>query len=144
MLSRIYESMDKRKFFVCTIIHPFKAFSTLDWFIKKNSVTTKYAVKLSFGFSHTYHFVILHGIAASNGKVDLGAAQGSSLGPLLFNLFIIVLTLSTSFIYFFMYADSTSLVASSKNLHNLIVGINTGLSRVFDWFQLKKLTTKLK
>ena len=83
MLSRIYEAMDKRNYFVCTMFDLSKAFDTLDrcLLLKKlehYGVRSNALLCFNSYLSECDQFVILNGIASTCNKVDLGVAQGSS------------------------------------------------------------------
>ena len=148
MSRSIYEAMDKREFSVCIMIDLSKAFDTLDRNMLLNKLKYYGISNNSLLWFQSYlserdQFVMLNGIASNCSKVDLGVAQGSSLGPLLFILFINDLTQSSRFFEFFLYADDTSLVASSQDLNSLIVQINSELEKVHEWFQSNHLTVNV-
>ena len=69
--------------------------------------------------------------------IKCGVPQGSILGPLLFLLYIIDITASSSSFRFFLFADDTSILFSHKDNPEKI--INRELQKVSDWLSTNKL-----
>ena len=65
-----------------------------------------------------------------------GVPQGSVLGPLLFLIFINDISISTSKVSFYLFADDTCLFYSNKQLEK---DINNALENIANWLKANKL-----
>ena len=74
--------------------------------------------------------------------VNIGVPQGSTLGPLLFLLYINDLCSAPNFTAS-LFADDTCLLMSHKNLHILESMCNQELAILDEWFRANKLTANL-
>ena len=77
------------------------------------------------------------------GSVLLCIPQGSSLGPLLFNIFINDLVRSSYLLEFILFADDTNLFFSSRNVTELFFTANQELRKVARWFTFNHLDLNL-
>ena len=75
--------------------------------------------------------------------VDVGAPQGSCLGPLIFLIFVNDLHLNLLHTNSILFADDTTLYYSHKNLNYLKWCIEEDLQSLQDWFNSNKLTLNL-
>ena len=69
--------------------------------------------------------------------------QGSTLGPLLFLLYINDMCNSPSLFDFSQFADDTTLTTSGSKLDELTQEINTEFAKVLDWLKANKLIINL-
>ena len=69
--------------------------------------------------------------------------QGSSLGPLLFLLYINDLPLSSPSSHFIIFADDTNILFSHEDPVQLEKLINTELKEISNWFKLNKLSLNI-
>ena len=73
-----------------------------------------------------------------------GILQGSSLGPLLFLIYINDIPNSSDKLSFRIFADDTNLFASSNNANELQALINRELEKVKEWCDKNKLSINFK
>ena len=73
-----------------------------------------------------------------------GIPQGSSLGPLLFLIYINDLPNFSKIPTFRIFADDTNIFANSKDPKNLKALVNTELRKVKEWCDINKLSINFK
>src|SRR6218665_4127679 len=66
--------------------------------------------------------------------------QGSILGPILFLLYIIDLSLISPSLKFILFADDTNVFLSHKSLDKLLELMNAELINISKWFNINKLS----
>ena len=84
-------------------------------------------------------FVFANGCKSSIENNNYGVAQGSTLGPLLFMIYVNDLPLSVNCIPT-LFADDTCLVYSEKNQQRLTEIINADLQKISECFKANKIT----
>ena len=72
-------------------------------------------------------------------EINSGIAQGSILGPILFLIFINDLPKST-LLKLLLFCDDTTILASGKNLDELIEFVNIELVKISQWFRSNQLS----
>ena len=72
-----------------------------------------------------------------------GVPQGSSLGHLLFLIYINDLPNCSEFLSFKIFADDTNLFASGEDLKSLELQMNLELKKVKEWCDINKLSINL-
>ena len=87
-------------------------------------------------------FVALNGKSSLLTEVLLGVPQGSILGPLLFLLYINDLPLASK-LFALLFADDTTLLASSNSVESLVEFVNIELKKICDFFRTNKLMLHL-
>ena len=90
--------------------------------------------------SNRKQFVSINGYDSEIKDVTCGVPQGSSLGPLLFLLYINDLRLSLSQTSCGHFADDTFIVYNSKKPKTIETVINFELKKVTKWLRLNKLS----
>ena len=81
--------------------------------------------------------------SSSKQTIKCGIPQGSSLGPLLFLLYINDIPNCSDKLSFRIFADDTNIFASSSNAVELQSLINQELSKVKEWCDFNKLSINL-
>ena len=85
-------------------------------------------------------YVSLNGFNSDILNIDCGVPQGSSLGPLLFLIYINDFRLSLKQTTSGHFADDTFIMYNSKKLKTIETIINTDLKQVVKWLRLNKLS----
>ncbi len=83
------------------------------------------------------------GVISSVLHISCGVPQGSSLGPLLFLLYVNDIHTSSDSALFFSFADDTNLFLSNKDIKDLVEEANLELTKVNDWISANKLSLNL-
>ena len=77
--------------------------------------------------------VKVNGSFSTYKNLSLGAAQGSVLGPLFFNIYINDLLLSIQDTDIYNYADDTTIYACDKNIESVIARLENDSSTIIQW-----------
>ena len=90
--------------------------------------------------SNRKRYVELDGIKSQNQTILCGIPQGSTLGPLLFLIYINDLPNSSEKLSFKIFADDTNVFGSARNLKTLEHVMNSELAKVTRWCDINKLS----
>ena len=95
--------------------------------------------------SNRYQRVLIDSFFSNSGKVRMGVPQGSSLGPILFLLYINDLpNLFNNLIRCLLYADDTTLICRGNDINRVCNTLNSIMSVFCDWLKYNKLTLNVK
>ena len=122
-----------------------KAFDTVDHQILLQKMHSHYGIRgkafdifQSF-LTNRYQYVKILQCKSSRQKVSCGVPQGSSLGPILFLMYINDLPLASQFDTT-LFADDTFLLLSDSSILNLERRVNEQLENIDKWFCINKLS----
>ena len=148
LLDYIIKALDDNEACVGVFLDLSKAFDALDHSILLDKLE-HYGVRtleLSWFRSYLYNrkqFVELNNMKSEEKIVKYGVPQGSTLGPLLFLLYVNDLVNVSKLLFFILFADDTNLLMSDKNINNLCIKLNVELKSVNSWLNANKLTKNM-
>ena len=90
------------------------------------------------------YYVHVNGLDSDTKVVNVGVPQGSTLGPLLFLLFINDMKHCSSLLKFLQFADDTTIVLSSPDITELNEILEREGNKVLEWFSCNKLILNLE
>ena len=94
---------------------------------------------LSSYLTKRQQFTVCNNIPSKASTIVCGVPQGSTLGPLLFSLYIINLPLYTNF-QVNMFTDDTVLILKNKNKAHLQQQVNQELTSIDKWMKYNRLS----
>ena len=94
--------------------------------------------------SNTQQYVNFNGTFSQKNTIKCGVPQGSTLGPILFLLYINDIINSSTFSRFILFADDTNIIYSDKTLTTLLQKVNLEINNVSLWFKTNKLVLNPK
>ena len=126
-----------------------KAFDTVDHSILSDKLQLYGVRGLSCEWFKSYlnnrkQFVQIGDVRSGFLTVTCGVPQGSILGPLLFLIYINDIIHVSDKCDAILFADDTNLFFQHKDLNCLTDIVNDELSKIFNWFNLNKLSVNLK
>lgn len=143
------ESMDKGLYTGAVFIDLKKAFDTVDVNILLNKLESLGVTDNVLHWFRTYLcnrqiFTCLNSTSSNILDVDYGIPQGSTLGPLLFTIYINDLVNRVKHCNIHLYADDTVLYFSDKNVCNIQRILNIDLNNVHNWLCQNKLSLNVE
>ena len=145
IVEKIRSSLDKKMYTCGVFIDLEKAFDTVNHKIilsKLNHYGIRGTANTWFFsyLSSRYQSVMLNGVTSSCKVITCGVPQGSTLGPLLFLIYINDMHHSVMSSTVYHFADDTNLMCSSKNLKRLRKDLNKDLDLLYDWLCANRLS----
>ena len=122
-----------------------KAFDTVDHQILLRKMHSHYGIRgkafniFQCVLTNRYQYAKILQCKCSNVKVSRGAPHSSSLGPILFSMYINDLQLATQF-QTTLFADDTFLLLLDSSVSNLERRVNEQLENIDKWFRMNKLS----
>ena len=144
LVDTISQEIDSKNYFMGIFIDLSKAFDTIHHtiLIDKLAYYGIRGVALQCFISYLSirsQYVKIGDICSNYLHLTCGVPQGSTLGPLLFHVYINDIVNVSALVDFLMFADDTNLFISSHSLESLCVTANTVLAKLAKWFRLNKL-----
>ena len=136
-MNHIYEKIDRKEKIITVFLDLSKAFETVNHSILLNKLH-HYGIRgpahrwFSSYLSSRSQFVQCGSSKSDEAIVQLGVPQGSTLGPLLFIMYIDDMHRCTD-LNLVLYADDTTAFASNSDIHELVRHINSELENIRIW-----------
>ena len=149
MTESIKSFLDNGDFGAGIFIDLEKAFDTVNHQILCNKLNYygfrgKFINLLKSLLSNRKEFVSINGFDSSHLEIKCGVPQGSTLGPLLFLLYINDLRYSLKYSIVSHFADDTSIIYSSNHLKTIETNLNFDLKCVSEWLKSNRLSLNVK
>ena len=148
LIEYVYNSLNSKHHCISLFIDLKKAFDTVnhDILLRKLQLYGVRGSTLSWKrsyLSNRKQCVCISGSFSSERVLNVGVPQGSILGPILFLLYINDLTKVSPLFNPILYADDTTLLASSTDYDELIIAINNELPKFYIWTLANRLSLNL-
>ena len=85
------------------------------------------------------YFVCTNGFQSAAKTSNIGVPQGSTLGPLLFLLYINDIENVSNLLKFILFADDTTVLFKSHSINDLNKILTAEVSKVIKWFSANRL-----
>ena len=89
------------------------------------------------------YFVNVNGLNSDIRNVNIGVPQGSTLGPLLFLIYVNDMKYSSSILKFIQFADDTTILFNCSDFDLLKLTLETEANKVIEWLTSNKLLINL-
>ena len=148
LLDKVTELLSQKEHIIAIYMDLSKAFDTIDH-ITLLSKLDNYGIRgpayswIKSYLSERKQFVYIDGHNSNMLNIQCGVPQGSILGPLLFLIYVNDIINSSKILNFIMFADDTTVIASHKNIGELINILNLELINVSSWFKCNKLSLNI-
>ena len=146
-LNHVYDRIDKKNKLIAVFLDFSKAFETVNHILLLNKLH-HYGIRgcahrwFSSYLSSRSQYVQCGKSKSNEAMVQLGVPQGSTLGPLLFIIYINDLYMCTS-LDLVHYADDTTVFASHPDIHELVRMITVELEKIKTWLQSNRLSLNI-
>ena len=148
-INKIYDeilnNIDQGMYTCCIFLDLKKAFDTVDHYFLVQKLEITYGFRgvaldtMKSYLTNRQQYTKIGNKHSTKQNINCSVPQGSSLGPLLFILYINDLP-SASLFSSTLFADDTLLSMADKNLYTLEKRVNSELKLIDDWLQNNKLS----
>ena len=144
MTNKLELHIDEGYFTCCIFLDLSKAFDTVNHKILLKKLEA-YGIRgnmhdlLSSYLSNRQQYTECNGAQSENNVIKCGVPQGSTLGPLLFLLYVNDLPLHTKF-YVNLFGDDTVLMLKNRNIDHLQQQVTEQLNGINDWMIYNRLS----
>lgn len=144
-LSIVYEAINDNEYVIATYLDFSKAFDTVNHIILKEKLKSTKIDNLSFKWfesylDNRYQRVLVKGMLSNIEPSNYGVPQGSTLGPLLYILYVNDMVKSINSGSMITFADDTVIINCGRVLNETIKSSEQNLERVSLWCRDHKLS----
>ena len=147
-IDSIHSGLNKKHYIISVLMDLSKAFDLMNHNILKTKLEHYGFRGVFLNFLTSFltdreYFVSVNGIKSTNKSVKIGVPQGSTLGPLLFLIYVNDMKNSSDILKFTQFADDSTTTYSHSNLRNAITTIETEFEKVLTWLLANRLVINL-
>ena len=141
-------ALDNYEYSISVFLDPSKAFDNINYEILFNKLE-HYGIRghalswIKSYLSERSQVVYYNGTYSEESQYDYGVPQGSIVGPLLFLVYVNDMPNALKICKAIIFADDTTLSASSKDCKMLQRHVNTELNALYKWFCINKLSLNI-
>ena len=149
LIDELLTGMDAGEFAVTVYIDFKKAFDTVNhelllWKLKRAGMGINTCKLIQNYLTNRTQVTRINGITSTLRQVNTGVPQGSTLGPLLFTIFINDMPNISALPLYTLFADDATLTIRGKNIREIEVTLNKILNLLWDWCEENHLTLNTK
>ena len=147
-VDNLHKALNDKKYSISIFMDLSKAFDLIDHKILKQKLEHygfrgKFLEFLMNFVQNRRYFVNVNGSNSETKVVDIGVPQGSTLGPLLFLIFINDMVQCSNILYFSQFADDSTVTFSSKNLNHALLTVESEFKIIINWLAANRLVINL-
>ena len=147
-IDNIQTQLNNHKYTISIFMDLSKAFDVINHEILKNKLD-HYGFRGNFlnllmnFIKDRQYFVHVNGLNSDMKTLNIGVPQGSTLGPLLFLIYINDMVNCSDRLFLTQFADDSTITYSSLDLEQAIRTVEHEFKRVLDWLAANKLIINL-
>ena len=143
-----FNSLNSGRYLLAVFLDFSKAFDTVNIDILLNKLNFSGVRGRAWNWLRSYltgreQYVEISGVRSESTVVRAGVPQGSTLGPLLFNLYINDMPSSAERLRFVHFADDTTVFMTDDDLPRLVSDVNSELAKLDLWLQTNRLSLNI-
>ena len=145
VVSLLLQAIKRKEHAICLFIDFKKAFDSIDHQLlllklEKYGIRGNVLELFSSYLSNREQYVSVNGASSGSLPVSIGIPQGSTLGPILFNIFVNDIPYShEDNLHTYQWADDTAFVSLNNNLEYLIQNLNAHMQIFYNWCENNKM-----
>ena len=147
-IDNLQQELNNKKYSISVFLDLSKAFDVIDHTILKKKLEHygfrgKFLEFLLNFIKNRKYFVHINGKNSETKTVNIGVPQGSTLGPLLFLIYINDMIHISDLFFLTQFADDSTVTYSADTLKQVIETTETDFKRVYEWLAANKLIINL-
>ena len=147
-IDNLQQELNNKKYSISVFLDLSKAFDVIDHTILKKKLEHygfrgKFLEFLLNFIKNRKYFVHINGKNSETKTVNIGVPQGSTLGPLLFLIYINDMIHISDLFFLTQFADDSTVTYNADTLKQAIETTETDFKRVYEWLAANKLIINL-